>query len=287
MTLNTEEKRLAVLALTIPAGPRTMPLPTSAGPTPPPPPPPTDIALNYAAVLGSSSTSTPALDTGSGFPAGMPAISINVTGGGTAPILFNKNIHADAVAAGWNGTDLVQITMTALRNEGAGGNGGIGGGNSVPAGNGTPGGPALKLQFPAHITNNGGIWGGGGGGAGGIEETGMFGDGGDTFTGAGGGGGGGAGIVGGSGGAGGTPTSGGTTAPGQPGQPGSATAGGVGGQGGAPGHLIGINGAAGGDPGQVGGNTAAIAFGGNAGDYIVGNAFATWLVMGDVRGGVG
>lgn len=220
------------------------------------------IIVNVTGDVGSTSTSTYALQTGTGFPAGMPPIDLNI----------KPSAHV----------------------VGCGGQGGRGGSviDSTTGLGGSDGGPALRLDFPTRITNNGGIWSGGGGGAGGN---------GDNLDGSanGGGGGGGAGLNGGPGGGGGpasgTDIFGNSWAPavGQPGDPGTITGGGAGGAGANSGTAAGGGGGIGGGPGQAGayggqgsrpGNPSNPP--GNAGNYIVGNGFATWLVTGDVRGGV-
>jgi hypothetical protein len=163
---------------------------------------------------------------------------------------------------------------------GAGGNGG-----NANSGGGGNGGPALTLRLTTYITNNGTIGGGGGGGGAG---------GGGCFTQCqqvgcceqrcyeacadGGGGGGGAGSAAGSGGSG---ANGGAT--------GDLTTGGSGGGGGysrnGPASASGSSGANGGNLGQNGGDSSG--GGGSAGNYIVNNGFATWLVTGSRLGGVG
>jgi hypothetical protein len=90
--------------------------------------------VNSGVVIGSNSTSTAALNTGSSFPAGSTLTLIN------------------------NGYIV-----------GRGGEGGRGGGDGGGGGAGTggyAGGPALNAQYPLSVTNNGTIGGGGGGGGG-------------------------------------------------------------------------------------------------------------------------
>ncbi len=179
-----------------------------------------DVTIAPGIWVGSDSTSKPAITTGK-FPAGSVVRLIN------------------------NGTIL-----------GAGG----AGGNNPATGNGTvgsPGGPAVDLQYPLTIVNNGDIWGGGGGGAGGT-----------TLLGArGGGGGGGAGMPGGIGGSGFNNAIGGL---------GSRIAGGLAGAKSA----LGGAGGKGGDPGTAGASAPAgliSILGGAAGRAVNRNGFAlTW-----------
>jgi hypothetical protein len=140
---------------------------------------------------------------------------------------------------------------------GAGGNG-----HSNAAGDpGYVGGPALYLQYATNITNNGTISGGGGGGgaADGGTTYGSCLGGGSAYTGQGGGGG-----------AGYTPGNGGSGSPSA--SNGTRTAGGAGA-------------ATGGGPGQAGATSGNGRAGGAAGNYIVGQAYANWLVLGTVLGG--
>lgn len=111
------------------------------------------VTIQPGIYLGSSSTSTYALDTGFGYPAGTTITIIN------------------------NGYIL-----------GKGGSGG-GGGNSGSPGDpgGTPGGPAFLAQTQITLINNGVIGGGGGGGGGG--RGGQMESGGPYYGGGGGGGG--------------------------------------------------------------------------------------------------
>lgn len=177
------------------------------------------------------------------------------------------------------------------------GKGGIpGAGNNTGVGAaGTVGGDALQATFAISIDNTGGeIWGGGGGGGGGGAEVGLAGQ-----------------HAGGGGGGGGAGTDDSDGAPGaSPTYPGAsdATAGtastpdarGVKGVGAnySSGFLIGGDGGNGGAPGLAGSSGLTAhgssgtstkhtgGAGGTAGRYIVGNAFVTWAVNGDRRGGV-
>jgi len=186
-----------------------------------------NLTINSGVTVGSTSTGTYALDTGSGWASGDV---INIVNNGTV--------------------------------KGRGGNGGAGGNvvynGSISAGSaGGTGGPAFRAQFACTFTNNGSVYGGGGGGGGGGSEyfviPGKFGN--DFAARAGNGGGGGAGVNGGSGGAGGS-ASGGTgvsgNSPGNAGNPGTATAGGA-----APTNPILNNAKASGAGGGLGANGAA------------------------------
>jgi hypothetical protein len=205
------------------------------------------------ATVGSTSTSTKAMVTGS-WPAGVA--------------LFLDNLG---------------------RIEGKGAGGGKGGSlaNGSPGG---VGGDALLATFAISVDNTGGeIWSGGGGGGGGGAADAVGGNPG------GGGGGGGAGTNPGTGGAGGLGDAG-PTSHGDAGSNGTASTGGAGGAGGD--ATFGGGGGDGGNGGGPGLNGSAGAngtggttnytggAGGAAGDYIVGNAFVTWIANGDRRGGV-
>lgn len=89
------------------------------------------VTINSGVTVYSTSTGTPAFQTGSPFPSGSSLSLVN------------------------NGTIL-----------GKGGNGGAGGGSSLPTG-GSSGGPGLTASAAISITNNNRIAGGGGGGGGG------------------------------------------------------------------------------------------------------------------------
>ena len=160
-----------------------------------------NLTINSGVTVGSTSTGTYALDTGSGWASGDV---INIVNNGTV--------------------------------KGRGGNGGAGGNavfNSTAqnGANGGTGGPAFRAQFACTFTNNGSVYGGGGGGGGGFGSWGtitIIKSTSSTAVG-GGGGGGGAGVNGGTGGAGGTASGGpdGNTS-GAAGGNGTATAGGAG-----------------------------------------------------------
>ncbi len=176
--------------------------------------------------------------------------------------------------------------VLALQNDGRIYGAGGAGGDSGNFDNGRPGnagGPALLAERALTVTNNGEIWGGGGGGGGGgCNSTSGCGG---REAGSGGGG------------AGSTPGAGGATEAFPPcypddcrGQTGTTEAGGAGGQ---DGLNINGDGGPGGGPGLAGGDGGVHPFGGPgggpggaAGSYVVGNAFVTWLAVGDVRGGV-
>ena len=188
-----------------------------------------NLTINSGVTVGSTSTFTPALNTGSTWTAGD---TINIINNGTI--------------------------------KGLGGNGGVGGnayadpvtpGNSTAANatDGVVGGRAFRAQFACTFTNNGSVYGGGGGGGGGGSV--VYGDSKGTTFGSvsGNGGGGGAGVNGGAGGAAGVAT-GQNPSQGNAGASGTATAGGAGGTGPSPqasgsggnGGGLGANGTAGG-----------------------------------------
>ncbi len=210
---------------------------------------PANVTIVGGVVISSTSTGSPAFDTGA-FPSGS---TVQLTNNGTIA--------------------------------GAGGNGGSGGAcPSTAAASGSPGGPALRAQIALSVTNNGSVWGGGGGGGGGAsdsERTGSY-----LF---GGGGGGGAGTQFGGGGAvvqgslGTPPASGnpGSTSAGGAGGAGANLAGftgGAGGNGGGPGSA--------GGNGTTGNVTVCepAGTGGAPGPAVLGNSFITWTTTGDRRG---
>ncbi|KKW08637.1 MAG: PE-PGRS family protein [Candidatus Kaiserbacteria bacterium GW2011_GWA2_49_19] len=222
------------------------------------------LTINSGAVVGSTSTDSPALTTGA-FPAGTSVTIIN-----------NSSII------------------------GAGGAGGTGGnaygciGIPVTSGlAGTSGGPALSVSSPTVINNNGSIsGGGGGGGGGGAARTSAFRA--STCLG-GGGGGGGAGLNAGLGGSGGSQSNS-YSSPSSPGTIGTLVSGGLGGSGavGGLGSGTGGTGGNGGAPGQAGsagnqstsniGNITSGGAGGNPGAAIIGNSNITWQATGDRQG---
>jgi hypothetical protein len=244
----------------------------------------------------------------------------------TPPYIFTKTISADtadynlqedALAAGWNGILPLRATITiaagvyvyastrtgygfrtgtvplpaastlTITNRGyiigKGGNGGNGQSQGGSLGPGQNGGTALYANVATSITNLGGIYGGGGGGSG--STTGIVGtDAIDQIFGApaqriygGSGGGGGRGSNVSSGGAAGS----GATAPG-----GAGGQGGISGPG-AAGTAFNVGGSGGnwGSPGTDGQGIAGGQFG-IGGFSVEGNAFVTWLAVGDRRGDV-
>ena len=163
------------------------------------------LTINSGVTVGSTSTGTYALDTGSA----------------------------------WSGSDTITIVNNGTV-KGRGGNGGAGGSSvynasdvnlntSDPGAAGSVGGPAFLVIKPCTFTNNGSVYGGGGGGGGGGGWTGVVGKGATPTASGGGGGGGGAGVNAGSGAAGGTATGATSNNPGAAGSAGTATAGGAGG----------------------------------------------------------
>lgn len=189
------------------------------------------------------------------------------------------------VPSAFSPTDTVRIVNngTIIGMGGTGGRGSNGAiGTSSPGFPGNVGGNALSISRPTTITNNGTVAGAGGGGGGGAPG---FGPSSFSAGSGGGGGGGGAGSSGGTAGVGGA----GSTA-GNPGGTGTLTTGGGGGAGG-PGPAPGGTGGTGGGQGAVGTSGSPTSrnvggTGGGAGNYIVGNPFATWPVTGTRLGGV-
>lgn len=221
--------------------------------------------------IGSSSTSSPALDTGT-WPStaftgtrasGSPTITSiadtsavvagqAVTGAGipddarvlsktSSTITLSKNATANGATTLTLYTTIVKIVNSG-RIEGRGGNGGNGkGGDNNTGGTGGTGGLGLKVRVPIDLSGTGQVnGGGGGGGGGGGDYVGLFGP-----QQNGGGGGGGAGDVGGSGGA-----AGGSGA-----HAGSAGALSTGGGGGKSSYLS-YHGGDGGTPGVAGANSS-------------------------------
>lgn len=161
-----------------------------------------NLTINSGVTVGSTSTFTPALNTGSTWTAGD---TINIINNGTI--------------------------------KGLGGTGGAGGNivynTSVGDGStGTVGGRAFRAQFACTFTNNGSVYGGGGGGGGGGSIEGLETKTIQSYAYGGGGGGGGAGVNSGTGGAGGTASGATLLDNGDAGSSGTATAGGSGGVGG-------------------------------------------------------
>ena len=223
-------------------------------------------AVNFGAVISSTSNGTPALTISGAFPNG-----VELTNDGTIV--------------------------------GMGGGGGSGGGTgpasksvgpTYPGSAGSSGGTALSVSVPVTITNNGTVAGGGGGGGGG--GSGMQAGGTTTTAGGGGGGGGKSSATNSSGGAGGVAGTATFRSPGTAGSPGTYTGAGTGGPRGAynwgPGAAYGGNGGAGGDwgsggaaggngswSGSIGGSKPG-GGGGGAGPCTVGNANITWAATG-------
>ena len=217
------------------------------------------VTVNSGVVIGSTTNTNYAFDTGAGFPAGS-----NLT----------VNIASGAYVVGCGGTG------------GGGENGNSSAmGNMRPAAKAAAGGPALIARQPVTINNMGVIGGGGGGGGGGAASAYLN----DSFWGsAGSGGGGGAGSIVGLGGAGGL-THPGRTSPPEPGFAGSAGTLTTGGQGGVANvqqmNPIGYPGGTGGNLGQAGGlgghpygpSEATIASpAGAGGAAVTGNSNITW-----------
>jgi hypothetical protein len=142
------------------------------------------LTINSGVAVGSTSTGTYALDTGTGWATGD---IITIVNNGTV-----KGRGGD----GGDGHDYSQYPFgTGIESPPQGNSGGTAGGS---------GGNAFRAQFATAFTNNGSVYGGGGGGGGGGGEGPTLGYKGSTGLSGGGGGGGGAGVNGGSGGSGGT-----------------------------------------------------------------------------------
>lgn len=227
------------------------------------------VTIAGGVVIGSTTNTNYAFDTGAGFPAGS-----NLT----------VNIASGAYVVGCGGT----------------GGGGENGNNSAwgnmrPAAKAAAGGPALIARQPVTISNMGVIGGGGGGGGGGAASAYLN----DSFWGsAGSGGGGGAGSIVGLGGAGGL-THPERTSPPEPGFAGSAGTLTTGGQGGVANvqqmNPVGYPGGTGGNLGQAGGlgghpygpSEATIASpAGPGGAAVNGNVNITWNATGTRLGAI-
>jgi hypothetical protein len=227
-------------------------------------------------------------------PTGVETVTFEVS---TTIRVGSSSTSSPAIRKGtWPVGCVVKLrVMPGARVQGKGGVGGHGAGDGAPfavsnATAGEMGGPAVDTDGAVLIIDNQGeIWAGGGGGGGGASREFA-----DWYAGGGGGGGAGSDV-----GPGGSPSynysvdssasnpqygSNGTTEAGGSGGLGGHDAfyneyGGNGGNGGGPG----LDGTAGTAASNVGG---ALAGGGLKGNYIVGNAFVTWLTLGDRRGGV-
>lgn len=244
------------------------------------------LTINSGVTVGSTSTGTQALDTGTGWASG-DAITI-----------INNGIVKGRGGNGGDGADITNNNTGFLV-------------SSVAAGAGGAGGSAFRAQFATSITNNGTFAGAGGGGGGGgatryrVDD--KFGLSFNVVSG--GGGGGGAGTNAGSGGAfgvgsgfykvaSGTATA--KTTNSNAGSSGTATSGGAGGEGvfnnSTEAPSPGTSGGAGGGLGSAGTAGSAGNFshtteenggaGGASGNYAVGNSNITWTVTGTRQGGV-
>ena len=255
------------------------------------------LTVNSGVTVGSTSTGTPALDTGTGWASG-----------DTINIVNNGAIRGRGGSGGNGG--FVRLTGTTFLSVDSSGNGSSGG----------SGGSALRSQFATSVTNNGTVAGGGGGGGGGgayeqfIANAKL----GDSHSGyLGGGGGGGAGATVGSSGSGGTASNaknkssavvyGPHTTTAFSGSLGGTTSGGAGGSGkgairdnaiyindgpatqlsaGGAGGGAGSAGSAGSTFAQTGSVSKSAGNGGSRGDYIIGNSNVTWVTNGTRQGGV-
>ena len=224
------------------------------------------VMVNAGVYVYSTSTASPAFDTGTPFPSGSTITLIN-----------NGYIYGMGGAGATGGRSIPPSPMA-----------------ETPAA-GSSGGPALNAQAAITVVNIGVIAGGGGGGGGGG---GAYRDSGGWFNSGGGGGGGGQGYNGGALGSGGSAGGAGTVAAanGNAGTAGSKTANGTAGSGGASG---------GGEVGGDGGNGAALgatgssgtagtagadgaagsgSAGGSPGNSVTGNSNITWAVTGTRTG---
>ena len=224
------------------------------------------VMVNAGVYVYSTSTASPAFDTGTPFPSGSTITLIN-----------NGYIYGMGGAGATGGRSIPPSPMA-----------------ETPAA-GSSGGPALNAQAAITVVNIGVIAGGGGGGGGGG---GAYRDSGGWFNSGGGGGGGGQGYNGGALGSGGSAGGAGTVAAadGNAGTAGSKTANGTAGSGGASG---------GGEVGGDGGNGAALgatgssgtagtagadgaagsgSAGGSPGNSVTGNSNITWTVTGTRTG---
>lgn len=239
---------------------------------------------------------------GGSYTAGTSDIILTINSGVNVGSTSTASYSLDT-GSGWSSGDTIAIINNgAVR--GRGGNGGAGGAANAPnsataGGNGSTGGPAFRAQFAVSITNNGIFAGGGGGGGGCGGHISYIGKTNEYESRGGGGGGGGAGVNGGSGGAGGGAT--GATNPflnfsGSAGAAGTATAGGSGGGMGQFNILHQGHGGAGGGPGTDGSSgindtdayhrKGAVGSGGTRGYYAQGNSNITWTTTGTRQGRV-
>lgn len=222
------------------------------------------VMVNAGVYVYSTSTASPAFDTGTPFPSGSTITLIN-----------NGYIYGMG-GAGATGGRSIFPSPTA----------------ETPAA-GSSGGPALNAQAAITVVNIGVIAGGGGGGGGGG---GAYRDSGGWFNSGGGGGGGGQGYNGGALGSGGSTGGGGYNADGNAGTAGSKTANGTAGSGaasgggevggdGGNGAALGATGSSG-TAGTAGANGAAGSgsAGGSPGNSVTGNSNITWTVTGTRTG---
>ena len=221
------------------------------------------VMVNAGVYVYSTSTASPAFDTGTPFPSGSTITLIN-----------NGYIYGMG-GAGATGGRSIFPSPTA----------------ETPAA-GSSGGPALNAQAAITVVNIGVIAGGGGGGGGGG---GAYRDSGGWFNSGGGGGGGGQGYNGGALGSGGSTGGGGYNADGNAGTAGSKTANGTAGNGGNGAAEVGGNGGNGAALGATGSSgTAGTAgaggaagsgsAGGSPGNSVTGNSNITWAVTGTRTG---
>lgn len=184
-----------------------------------------NLTINSGVTVGSTSTGTYALETGSSWASGDV---INIINNGT---IKGRGANGGAGASVSSSSPTTGATITV-----------------VNGGNGGTGGNAFRAQFTTTFTNNGSVYGGGGGGGGGGSFASDYKN--LISCEPGGGGGGGAGVNGGTGGAAGVASGGNTNGTATAGSNGTATAGGAGG-------LPGPNAGTGGNGGALGGNGLA------------------------------
>lgn len=210
------------------------------------------LTINSGVAVGSTSTGTYALDTGTGWATG-----------DTITIVNNGTIKG----RGGDGGDGKEYHGYPFGATGVPPSGAYGGSN------GGGGGNAFRAQFATTFTNNGSVYGGGGGGGGGSANGAIPGYKGNAGYTGGGGGGGGAGVNGGSGGTGGAAklyNSNGTLNFTYPsagnGSSGTASSGGAGGAGTTAGDFTGGDGGTGGGLGSAGSAGGAATQNGAAGN---------------------
>ena len=155
-------------ATPLPTPPPPIPMSTPV-PTPPPTPVPTPTPLPVVNLMISANTYNYNIAQAAGSPGTPVAVTLRISSG---VLVGSTSTSAPALSTGHlpAGSSLTIVNHGSIM--GAGGGGGVGNYASASApgdgGGGAPGGPALEIRFPAMIDNaNGFILGGGGGGGGG------------------------------------------------------------------------------------------------------------------------